>query len=113
MWNYYDLVSEVCDDLTDIAEDALDFNCNRFVIQLESQGFEATRNDYISFLNSIRAEMLATLNECGRSAAASQLSGWFLSKLESTVELLEYYTTSYHRVHSAAHNLWLAPGKNV
>jgi hypothetical protein len=108
MWNNYDLVSEVCDDLTDVAEDAVDFNCNRFVIQLGLQGGERTRSDYIAFLDAIRAEMLKLLDHCGRSSAASQLNDWFLSRLITTVELLDKQTDLYNTFHSTAQEFELS-----
>lgn len=53
MWDFYDLASEVCDDLTDIYEDSFDFNCNRFMIQREVLGDSETLAEYSGFLDKI------------------------------------------------------------
>jgi hypothetical protein len=89
MWNCFDLVSEVGDDLTDIAEDSLDFNCNRFILVLKSKGATFTNREYRSFLTSIKSEMLSLVNESARTSNAIQLRDWFLDKLALILVLLE------------------------
>ncbi len=53
-WGWYDLASEVCDDLNDVDEDLETYNCNRYLLKLRSQGFLPTQSEYHEFLNRIR-----------------------------------------------------------
>lgn len=52
-WRYYDLITEVNDDIEDLVED-LDFiNGNRFLISLIEQGREQTELEFLNFMIKI------------------------------------------------------------
>ncbi len=52
-WRLFDLVTEVNDDVTDLQEDALTTNGNRFLLSLLLYGREKTTNIYSDFLDQI------------------------------------------------------------
>lgn len=54
MWDFYDLASEALDDLMDLNEDRNTFNCNRFALEAQALGLEATCDHYLAFLREIK-----------------------------------------------------------
>jgi hypothetical protein len=52
-WRYFDLVTEVNDDVEDVQEDLQFVNGNRFLISLITEGVSATRLQFLEFLDSI------------------------------------------------------------
>ena len=52
-WRYYDLITEVNDDVEDLMEDLQFINGNRFLISLLKLGKEKTLKEFTNFLNQI------------------------------------------------------------
>ncbi|MBK8053771.1 MAG: hypothetical protein IPK35_11010 [Saprospiraceae bacterium] len=52
-WRYYDLITEVNDDVEDLIEDLQFINGNRFLISLLKSGKEKTYEEYAAFMNQI------------------------------------------------------------
>ena len=52
-WDLYDIISEVCDDLADVNEDALTYNGNRFLISFLLHGAAETCAEYQDFLRDL------------------------------------------------------------
>jgi hypothetical protein len=52
-WRYFDLVTEVNDDVEDLHEDLQFVNGNRFLISLITEDVPATRLQFLEFLDSI------------------------------------------------------------
>lgn len=55
-WRYFDLVTEINDDATDLEEDLSTINGNRLLISFYTEGLEATQQAFEIFLNSISAK---------------------------------------------------------
>lgn len=55
-WRYYDLVTEVNDDVEDLFEDLTFINGNRFLISLIIKGKQDTRNTFVTFLSEVDAK---------------------------------------------------------
>ncbi len=52
-WRYYDLITEVNDDIEDLAEDLNFINGNRFLISLLQKGRSATKSEFLLFMDEI------------------------------------------------------------
>lgn len=90
MWDFYDLASEVCDDLIDIYEDSFDFNCNRFMIQREILGNSETLAEYSGFLDLIEMRTLEILKKSEKTGLleGKQVCSWALQKVADGRSLL-------------------------
>ena len=53
-WLYFDLITEINDDIADIQEDKDVLNGNAFVLKSNLNGIEATYNEYVAFLKNIQ-----------------------------------------------------------
>lgn len=91
-WTYYDLASEICDDLTDTWEDSSNFNCNRFSIRRRISGETETREEYGSFLQLIKAQAyeLAKGAEESGLPAIIQVCQWAVHTINKGEVLLEH-----------------------
>ncbi|MDQ3903404.1 MAG: hypothetical protein M3247_07170 [Thermoproteota archaeon] len=90
-WNYYDLASEICDDLTDVWEDSFNYNCNRFTIKRRLFGENETRAEYSSFLHLIEAgarDLTKGAKESG-ILEINQICQWALRTIDTAKVILE------------------------
>ena len=56
LWQLIDIISEVTDDIDDLEEDSFDFNCNRMIISKHFRGTPIIKNDYATYISSIKEE---------------------------------------------------------
>ena len=89
-WNCYDLASEICDDLTDVHEDARDFNCNRFLISRAVLGDEKTAKQYSAFLHDLLQRAVSLRKSfCDSGQAESRLLfAWTVDAIRNARRLL-------------------------
>jgi hypothetical protein len=52
-WGYYDIITEVNDDIEDLAEDCKIYNGNRFLISILQNGKQKTLKAYLGFIKDI------------------------------------------------------------
>lgn len=99
-WNFYDLASEVCDDLTDIREDSRDFNCNRFLICRVLLGDEKTGKQYSQFLDLLlERTVLLWKSSCGSvQPKARPLFEWTLDAIRRARLLLHRYLAADYQL---------------
>ena len=50
-WRYFDLITELNDDIEDVFEDITTINANAFLISINENSVEKTRKDFSIFLN--------------------------------------------------------------
>jgi hypothetical protein len=93
LWDCFDLVSEVHDDLEDVREDLLSYNCNRFIIEGQAIGKIRTNEDYRQFLQAIIERTTELLEKAKNSdiAHAHEIGRWVMSKADLSKALLDYY----------------------
>ncbi len=85
-WDCFDAISEVCDDLEDVAEDATTFNCNRFLLQRWATGYEATAVLYLEYLETLSARIQYLAAQYGPDHPVLTMSARQLAKACSLVQ---------------------------
>jgi len=103
-WSYYDLITEINDDIADLNEDLLTYNGNRFLISLLRKGRRKTLKQYRRYLLKVKAKAKAYFKKHQERGNNAQLCSWTLDRSVETLEMLEStlhrdalveYTTSY------------------
>lgn len=91
-WVYYDLITEVNDDISDLYEDLETYNVNRFLISILRKGHPRTRESYAGFISrtAYQAEFYFKIHhEIGENA---QVFEWTADRALETVDLLHSTT---------------------
>lgn len=55
-WRYYDLITEVNDDVDDLIEDLDFYNGNRFLLTLLAKGKKETKNEFMDFITIVKSK---------------------------------------------------------
>ena len=88
-WKYYDIITEINDDIADIMEDVKTFNGNRYLISILRKGAEKTHKEYQKFLESIIKKANKYFTEKADRGKNSQLAIWTAERGAQTLKLLE------------------------
>lgn len=64
LWEIFDLIGEVLDDLTDVDEDRLAYNGNRFAFCVRQHGANKTIRQYELFIALLASEFRRVVTEC-------------------------------------------------
>jgi hypothetical protein len=89
-WRYYDLITEVNDDVEDIFEDLHFINGNRVLMQLMRDGKSKTKNIIDTFMDLIAAK---AINQCSKGrnhAFKNEIMEVTLQRVAETKALLDY-----------------------
>lgn len=101
-WRYFDLITEVNDDVEDLLEDLSCINGNRLMMTIEKRGIESARQEFIDFIDqiSIQSEARARVKESEHYDFIHALT---MEQVVETKKILEVrleeyidYTTSHH-----------------
>jgi hypothetical protein len=84
-WDCFDTISEVCDDLEDVAEDANTFNCNRFLLERWATGYDTTVLLYLDFLEVLSDWIQRLALQYGSDHPILRMSARQLAKARSLV----------------------------
>ncbi|HZV71528.1 MAG TPA: hypothetical protein VFG10_18375 [Saprospiraceae bacterium] len=87
-WLYYDMITEVHDDIEDLEEDIKTYNGNRFLISILRKGAEKTRQDYEEHLKSITEKANAYFADRMHKGKNKQLAAWTAARSKETIKLL-------------------------
>ncbi|HLF62231.1 MAG TPA: hypothetical protein VI603_00655 [Saprospiraceae bacterium] len=86
-WEYYDLITEVNDDIQDVFEDCESWNGNRFLISVLVRGKGQTRRAYRDFLDKTGKEARKHFKK-NKEPYHAQLFKWTMERLQETEDLL-------------------------
>ncbi len=86
-WVYYDLITEVNDDIQDVFEDCENWNGNRFLISMLIHGKRKTRKVYKEFLDDTGKQSRKHF-KAKKDPYRAQLYKWTRERLQETEELL-------------------------
>ncbi len=88
-WRYYDLITEINDDVADIEEDVSTYNGNRFLISILRKGLPKTIHAYTRYIGKITKKANAYFETHPRQERDQHLHEWTLIRAEETLALLE------------------------
>ena len=82
-WKLYDKISEVGDDLDDIAEDFENFNCNRFLIHSARYNLESAIKEFMSYILKLKSDFLILMQNKiheSNTKEVAKIYSWFIEK---------------------------------
>ena len=88
-WRFYDIITEINDDIADLEEDIRTFNGNRYLISVLRKGFDKTYHQYKEYLTGISQkanEYFADKTDQGKN---KQLIAWTMDSSLQTLKLLD------------------------
>ncbi len=98
-WKYYDLITEINDDVGDVIEDLNTYNGNRFLISILRHGHLATKASYDRFLSKTAFNAEAYFRTRFLIGENVQLFEWTAERAIETKELLD------QTIHTLDHTL--------
>ncbi len=88
-WAYYDLITEMNDDITDIQEDLNTYNGNRFLISALRKGSLKTGKQYQAYIDKITSKAKSYFKNHGTEGENDQLMRWTTDRSLETLDVLE------------------------
>lgn len=101
LWNCYDIISEVCDDMVDIAEDLTTYNCNRLLIEKHLLGVNQVYSSYSDLISRVRVEASAMLrSNCMDRKEFGQIYSWIENRANDAQSMLRSLFSSANYMNS-------------
>lgn len=88
-WVYYDLITEMNDDIADIMEDLNSYNGNRFLISVLRRGNFKTEKQYRAYIEKITSKAQSYFKKRGSEGGHHQLFTWTMDRSLETLDLLD------------------------
>lgn len=88
-WVYYDLITEINDDIADIIEDLNTYNGNRFLISVLRKGTLKTEKQYRAYLDKITLKAKRYFKKHIGEDEHHQLFTWTMERSTETLDLLD------------------------
>ena len=88
-WKYYDLITEINDDITDVTEDLDTYNGNRFLISILRKGSKRTTRQYRNYLQKVTLKAKSYFKQHRGVGENKLLLEWTLMRSDETLALLE------------------------
>jgi hypothetical protein len=89
-WKYYDLITEINDDVSDVGEDLLTYNGNRYLISLLRKGVYNTTDTYKTFVKKVTEKADRFFKKHPKQELDHQLHDWIRVRSGETLKLLEH-----------------------
>jgi len=90
IWTYYDLITEINDDVADLQEDIQTYNGNRFLVSILQKGTRKTEKAYRKFIGKVIRHADVYFNKHPKQEQHHELHDWISSRSEETLELLSH-----------------------
>jgi hypothetical protein len=87
-WKYFDIITEINDDVADVSEDINTFNGNRYLIAMLRKGSTKTVKQYMRYLATITEEAASYFETRMERGQNSQLASWTGERSKATALLL-------------------------
>lgn len=102
-WKYYDMITEIHDDIADVTEDLHTFNGNRFLIGILRKGLKKTTDRYTARLKQMNSGAKRYFQKHDEYGKNGQLGEWTaLSYNETSTLLLELKQKKDHSIFSTS-----------
>lgn len=93
-WMYYDIITEINDDISDVNEDINTFNGNRYLISILRKGSDKTQKQYQEYLRKITDKATDYFTGKAEKGQNKQLAGWTKDRSLQTLKLLDTQVSS-------------------
>ena len=93
-WSYFDIITEINDDVSDMQEDIKTYNGNRFLISILRKGADKTIAKYKSYLTDITDKSNQYFSKKTDQGKYKQLAGWTTDRSLQTMKLLDGVVTA-------------------
>lgn len=93
-WRFYDIITEINDDISDVEEDVNTLNGNRYLISILRKGIDKTYREYHKYLDDITKEAQKYFEKKLEKGSHKQLAAWTLDRSLQTLKLLETHAKS-------------------
>ena len=88
-WRYYDLITEVNDDVEDVFEDLQFINGNRMLLSIYNKGKDKTRLEFLTFIEQIKEKSRLKYKSSSKSKMHKLIYDITNQRIEETILLLE------------------------
>jgi hypothetical protein len=88
-WTYYDLITEINDDISDVEEDLQTYNGNRFLISILRKGTLQTEKAYRNFIIKSSRKADQYFKKHPSQEQHHELHEWTILRSQETINLLE------------------------
>lgn len=88
IWTYYDLITEINDDITDLEEDLQTYNGNRFLVSILQRGTKKTEKSYAKFIHKVAGNADKYFKKHPKQEQHHELHDWINARSAETLELL-------------------------
>ena len=85
-WRYFDRITEVDDDVSDIHEDQHTINGNRFLITIKEEGIDEAKSQFSQYMKGVRQRLVKRFDQSGDTKI--QMKAWCLQEWEATMQRL-------------------------
>jgi len=105
-WRYFDLITEVNDDIEDVKEDHKTINGNMFLIMMYSEGLKKTDKAFKSFITEIEKKSKQKLKS-KNTKTQKDIHKWTMAAISETRKLQQKQVKKYGRKGLKPHKLKL------
>jgi len=88
-WRYYDLITEVNDDVEDVFEDLQFINGNRMLLSIFNKGKDKTRQEFLTFIQQIKEKSTLKYKSSSKSKMHKVIYDITEQRIKETILLLE------------------------
>lgn len=88
VWTYYDLITEINDDVADVMEDVDTYNGNRYLISILRKGIRKTTSRYADFIEEVTRKANSFFAQHPKQERDHQLHEWIIVRSQETLQLL-------------------------
>ncbi len=92
-WIYFDIITEINDDVADVKEDLNTFNGNRYLISILRKGADKTLKQYQEYLGKITNKANDYFTDKADKGKYKQLAGWTTDRSLQILKLLDTHLT--------------------
>jgi len=85
-WRYFDLITEVNDDVEDVFEDQYTINGNRFLISILETDLSSTKDDFLTFIKEMKSKEDKYLT--ANTKLRNKLLDWTSKELKRTEKMI-------------------------
>lgn len=89
VWTYYDLITEINDDIADMEEDVSSYNGNRFLISILREGLKKTESRYEKFIGKAVKKANTYFEKHPKQEQHHELHDWIIMSSKETLDLLK------------------------